>query len=190
MKRNKLIIWLLSIGLILFGIVHFVILPEMAQKEEQYIKDQEDPLTHDIESIRKYKNKYMGNAANLTNLFRALPRNKEIKSFQLYTDRYACEVIYKDTVLNIGQTNVNSAIIYNATAAFALIENLKEIHFTFVDVTYRVKRQDLERWYGKKAESLTDQETWRKEVQGKISDQSYVTDFINQRFHKEQNSGK
>jgi hypothetical protein len=116
----------------------------------------------------------MGNASNFANLFSSLPLSNADRTFQLYPDTWTAEVNYKDTVMHIGEERVNRAIIYNATAAFALIDNLETIRFYFTGENYEVIRTDVEKWYGAKASSLLEKGTWEKSVQSKLRDPEYV----------------
>jgi hypothetical protein len=56
---------------------------------------------------------------------------------------------YKDTIENINENKVNKALIYNSTAASALIDNLEVINYNFTNSKYKVLHSDVEKWYGK-----------------------------------------
>lgn len=68
-KKNVLIICLLAVAAILFCTIQFGIIPYQQAQKAEYIKNQTDALTHDITSIEKFKNPYVGNASNIGNLF-------------------------------------------------------------------------------------------------------------------------
>ncbi|MCQ6561390.1 DUF4825 domain-containing protein [Paenibacillus mendelii] len=172
--RNKAILALLAAGMILFGLVHGVILPKIEQDELNYIAAQQDPLTHDIESAKRFKNKYMGNAGNLANLFQSLPLSDIRFTFQLYPDLLTAELHYRTTEESIKAELLNRALIYNATAGFALIDNLEVIHFYFMGTSYKVSRSDVEQWYGVQASSLIQNEAWVDSVQRELEDTAYV----------------
>ncbi|OBR66620.1 hypothetical protein A7K91_07130 [Paenibacillus oryzae] len=172
--RNKIIVVLLIFGVALFGVIQGVVLPQMEQKKKQYEAEQQNPLTHDINNVLSFKNNYMGNSSNFINLFYSLPLNHVDMSFQLYPDELAVDVNYKETVGSLGENEVAQALIYNATAAFALIENLEVINFNFTGMSYHVSRTDVETWYGVKLPSLLDQDVWKKSVQSKLYDSEYV----------------
>jgi hypothetical protein len=172
--RNRIIIILMVIGITFFGIVQGIVIPRNAHNKQQYISEQKDPLTHDFNSVIKYKNKYMGNASNLGNLFHTLPLNDIGMSFELFPNSLTLELNYKENVLNIGESRVNKALIYNSTAAFALIDNLEAINFNFTGASYKVSRSETEKLYGVKLSTLTEKDVWKKEVQSKLSDNEYV----------------
>jgi hypothetical protein len=172
--RNIFIIILMVIGITFFGIVQGIVIPRNTQNKQQYISEQKDPLTHDFKSVIKYKNKYMGNISNVSHLFRSLPLNEIGMSFELFPDTLTVEVDYKETVLGIGENRVNKALIYNSTAAFALIDNLEAIDFKFTGASYKVSRSEAEKWYGVKLSTLTEKDVWTKVVQSKLYDNEYV----------------
>lgn len=134
-------------------------------------------LGHEIESVLKYKSQYMGDASNISELNRNLPlfdieRTNEIDSKNLkYT------IKYEDRVFNIGEYRVKSNLIYNATANFALIDNLEAIEFYFEDVSYTLSRQNIVDWYGDDISSLLKKEVWAERVQSKLSDPKYIDEF-------------
>ena len=129
--RNRLIIGLFVVGLVFYGAIEGLILPQREAAREQYRLEQRDPLTHDLDSILKFKSAYMGDASNLINLFCTLPLNHIAMSFQMDSEQFLVEVHYQDNAANIGDTQVRRAMLYDATAAFALIDNLQRIDFVF-----------------------------------------------------------
>jgi hypothetical protein len=168
--RNKIIVLLAIMGIVLFGIVQCVIIP----KNKQYIAQQQNPTTHDVNSILKYKNKYMGNFSNMANLFHTLPLNNIPMSFELFPDKLTAQVNYKDTIENINENKVNKALIYNSTVAFALIDNLEAINYNFTGIKYKVLRSDVKKWYGKDISDLLKKDIWKSKVQDKLNDNEYV----------------
>lgn len=174
--RNKFIVLLAIFGLLLFGVVHFLIIPDNNKKAAEYAAAQLSPKTHDIENVLKYKNKYMGNSSNLINLFRALPLCNYDTKYQLYPDKLTAEVKYEVSTETLGGQKTIEAILYNSTAAFALIDNLQVMVFSFSDRQYSVSREATKAWYGEKALSnLLDKKIWQENVQSKLSDSSYVS---------------
>ncbi len=176
--RNKIIVFLAIIGIILVGLVQGVIIPKYNHRTNHYIAEQQNPITHDLNSILKYKNKYMGNSSNITNLFYNLPLNNIPMSFQLFPDKLAVEVNYKDNIGNVNESKVNKALIYNSTAAFALIENLQVITYNFTGSKYKVLRSDVEKWYDTDLALLLKKDAWKNKVQRKLQDNGYVDNCI------------
>jgi len=176
--RNKIIVCLAIMGIFLFGLVQGVIIPRNERKNAQYMAKQQNPTTHDLNSILKYKNKYMGNSSNIINLFYNLPLNNIPMSFELFPDKLRLEVNYKDTVESINENKAKKALIYNSTVAFALIDNLEGINYNFTGLTYKVSRSDVEKWYGQNLSDLLKSEEWKSKVQDKLKENEYVNGFI------------
>lgn len=174
-NRNRIIICLLVIGIALFAAVQFIVIPHNNAERNKYLAAQQEPATHDISSILKYKNKYMGNASNDANLFHHLPLSNVEINFELFSDNLELEVNYKDTVRNIGEEKVKSSLLYNSTAAFALIDNLKVIDYNFFGASYQVKRADIESLYSNFS-NILEKENWSNYIQGKMNDHQYVED--------------
>lgn len=178
--KNKVILFLLIIGFSLFGVIQGIVLPNIKQDEEQYVKDQQDPLTHSFEASLPYKNKYMGNASNLFNLFHSLPLNNIEKTFQLDSETLSAEVIYNGKASDIGIEKIERSVVYNATAAFALIDNLEVVQFSFYDQSYQMLRSEIQAGYELPLSELADVDMWEKEVQLKLKDSDRVRAFLEQ----------
>ncbi|MBW9151729.1 DUF4825 domain-containing protein [Clostridium estertheticum] len=176
--RNSIIIGLAIMGIVLFGLVQFNVIPRNNQKNNQYMVQQQNPITHDLNSVIKYRNKYMGNSSNITNLFHKLPLSNIKMSLELFPNKLTAEVKYNDTIANINENKVNKALIYNSTVAFALIDNLQVINYNFTGSAYKVSRLDVEKWYGRELPGLLKKEEWKSKVQDKLEDNKYVSDFI------------
>ncbi|MCB2307750.1 DUF4825 domain-containing protein [Clostridium estertheticum] len=176
--RNNIIIGLAIMGIVLFGLVQFIVIPRNNQKNNQYMMQQQNPITHDINSVTKYRNKSMGNSSNIINLFHKLPLSNIKMSFELFPNKLTAEVKYNDTIANINENKVNKALIYNSTVAFALIENLQVINYNFTGSAYKVSRLDVEKWYGRDLPGLLKKEEWKSKVQDKLEENKYVNDFI------------
>lgn len=180
-NKNRWIIGLFVIGIALFATVQFIIIPHQQAGQQRYLAAQQEPATHDLHAVLKYKSKYMGNAANDANLFYHLPLNNTGINFQLFSEKLALEVNYKDTVWNIGEEKVKRSLLYNSTAAFALIDNLQEIDYHFSGASYRVKRTDIEALYANFSGILQTVQ-WKTFVQTKMDDSQYVDETFRKVF--------
>ena len=172
--RNRIIVFLAIIGIILFVLVQGVIIPKNNQKNDEYTAQQKSPITHDLKSVLKYNSKYMGDSSNLVNLFHTLPLNNIPMSFELFPDKLIAQVNYKDSIENISEDTAREVLIYNSTVAFALIDNLKEINYNFTGRAYKVKRVDVEKWYGTGLQGLLNENEWKSKVQDKLKGSDYV----------------
>lgn len=183
-NKHKIIISLILIGVIVFSTVQLIVVPRLEREREEYAKNQLSPALHSLESILNYQNKYMGNASNLSNLFNTLPLSNIDMSFQLYPDTFRADVYYKEATGSIDSDLLKGSLIYNATAAFALIDNLQTIDFIFTGDNYSIDRKSVQEWY-KSAASLSDlltEEEWTSTVQKNLNDNEYLNklfaDFI------------
>jgi hypothetical protein len=175
--RNKVIVTLSILGIVLFGLVQGVVIPRNNEKKQQYILEQQNPISHDLDSILKYKSKYMGNISNVAGLFNTLPLNNIRKSFELFSDKLIAQVNYKDTIEDIGEDKISKVLIYNCTAAFALIDNLQGINYSFPGTNYTILRSDVEKLYGGDLRGLLRKDEWKSKVQDKLLDSEYVNNF-------------
>jgi len=172
-SRNKLIIGLI-IAAVLLAAVQGVIIPRIVQNNKQDISNQQNPLTHDFARISKYKSSYMGDASNLTGLFYQLPLSDVDMSFKLVPETFTAEVNYKASTSDISDDMLDMALIYNATAAFALIDNLEAVRFNFDGSSFKILRSDVEEWYGVDLQALAEETAWKDKVQGRLNDEGYI----------------
>jgi hypothetical protein len=172
-NRNRIIIALLIIGTAMFGIVQFIVIPHSNEEKQKYTAAQLEPTTHDLSRILDYKSNYMGDASNFINLFHHLPLSDVNMDFQMFPNDYTAEVNYKNSIQNIGQEKVEKSLIYNSTAVFALIGNLKSIVYHFSGASYKVSRTDIEKLYDGIG-NILEEPNWKNKVQSKLNDHEYV----------------
>ncbi|MDP4094313.1 MAG: DUF4825 domain-containing protein [Bacillota bacterium] len=182
-NRNFIVILLIVIGVIGMILVEGYVIPGIDRHDRQYAAEQKDPKTHDFKNVLKYKFKYMGNASNLANLNYNLPFKEIGKTFQLFPEKLTAEINYKTMSKAVDQEKLKEVLIYNSTANFVLIDNLMAIEFNFEDIKYTVSRNDVEKWYGVKLKELQAVDAWKRQVQSKLSDKSYVERFFKQIVH-------
>lgn len=175
-KKNKIIIGLLAIAIVLFCAIQFWIIPTNRAKEAEYARNQTDALTHDISVVETYKTPYIGNASNTSGLFEVLPLSDISKKYEINSDNCTLTVNYLDTVWNIGEEKVQRDLVYNSVAAMAAIDNLSGITYNFSGDSYSFTRKQIEDVFGTPLSNLLKQEKWSEEVQNKLND----TDFIGQ----------
>lgn len=199
-NKNKIIVVLLIVGIIFFCIMQFIIVTNN-RANEQYLNAQLDATTQDINYILPYKNAYMGNNSNTVNLFSHLPLATSEMKFQLFPNSLTIQIDYNDTLLNVGKKSVENkqyiakngladelnqiyknevkkSLIYNSTAAFALIDNLEHIDYHFSDVSYEVSRVNVALLYNN-FENILNKANWKNKVQDKLNNSDYITDAAN-----------
>lgn len=182
-NKNLLIVLLVVIGVISFVSVEGFIKPNIREKEEQYRVHQRNPLTHDFASVLSYKNKYMGNISNLGNLNNNLPLGFIQKTFELDSKNLSATINYADSTENLEEQLIKQAILYNSTANFVLIDNLKTLQINLEGASYTVTRSHVEKWFGEELlATLQNHELWKSSVQSKLADENYVNSFFQQVF--------
>lgn len=181
-KRGILITIFLIFGIALFSITEFVLKPRQKEKAERYELEQQDAKTHDFKRVIKYKSKYMGDASNLINLTSNLPLSDIQRTAEINSERLEYIINYKAAAEDIGMDKIKSSLIYNASASFALIENLKIITFNFSDGSYSINRDDVEKWCNMELSDLQDNNKWKENIQSKMHDEVYIDKSFNSLF--------
>ena len=181
-KKNILIIALLVVGICGLALVEGYIRPEMRRREQKYLAEQNDPLTHDFSRLLEFKSPYMGDASNLSNLNYHLPLGGLKMKFQLYPEKLTAEITYEDSIAGIETELFERTLVYNATANFVLIDNLEALILNFEQYSYAISRSTVESWYGVNLKTLQDEARWAEEVQRPIYDRAYVKSFIEKNF--------
>ena len=181
-KRNILIVALLILGLGALALVEGYIKPEMRRKEELYLAEQGEPLTHDFGRLLEFKSHYMGDAPNLFHLNACLPLGEIQRWYELYPETLTAEISYQASPAAVEAELFNRALVYNATANFVLIDNLEALILNFEGASYTISRSAVESWYGVDLTSLQDADRWAEKVQRPLSDRGYVHSFIEENF--------
>ena len=166
--KNKVIIGLLIVGLVLFIWMQMVYLPAQEKLQEEEELRQLDPETHNFQKVLQYENLYMGNAGNNMNLVNHLPLSDVPRTFQQNPDEFTLTVNYERSVGEVGKERVEKAILYNATAIFALVENMDIVEFEFVDQTFTVTRERVNSWFGEDVDSFKNEKVFIEKVRQPI----------------------
>lgn len=175
-KRNNIIIGLALVAIILFAVMEFVVIPKQQQQANNYSLAQQEPVTHDLGTILPYRSKYMGDASNNSNLFHALPMNECLNGFQQNSDLLELTMNYNVNSREIASQKLMKTLIYNSTAAFALIDNLQVLRYHFNDQTYQVTRNEIQSAVAAHPSELLNKQIWKTNLQDKLQDEVYVRD--------------
>lgn len=167
--RNFVILAVIVLGVILYAVIRSIEVPIEQIKGESYVSDQRNPVTHDLTNVLYYQNEYMENTSNLTNLFCALPLCETGLTVQADLEKQAVTVQYH-AVSAYTVEEQHRALIYNAAAAFALIDNLKEVTFILPSGSFTVTRERAVAQYGENLPILLIRETWSEKVQQPLAD--------------------
>ncbi|GMA51514.1 hypothetical protein GCM10025857_28710 [Alicyclobacillus contaminans] len=172
--RNLVIILLLAIGVFAFVIVEFSVKPIIRARQQAYLAAQENPLTHDVQGVLQYRNAYMGNASNDAHLNANLPLGRFIQTYELHPNQLELVIHYRRPDLSMTSSFFKAALLYDATANFALIGNLQAITFDFPAQAFHATRDAVQRWYGLNPSTLASGSTWKTQVQRRLGDEAYV----------------
>ena len=181
-KVNILIIALLIIGLSGLVLVEGYVKPEMRRREQQYLLEQRDPLTHDFSRLLEFRSRYMGDASNLANLNYNLPPGDLQMTFQIHPELLTAEITYQDSLTAMEAELFDRVLVYNTTANFVLIDNLETLVLNFERNSYTISRRAVESWYGVNLKTLQNEARWADEVQRPLSGRAYVRSFIEESF--------
>lgn len=157
-----------------FSVTQFALVPFQNAQTKKYELTQKDPCTHDLNSILRYKNHYLGNNSNTIHLFYQLPLAEAGMRFQIFSENLSLKVEYPYSASIRGERTVNQSLIYNSVAAFALISNLQKITFRFTDKAVTITRTDVEKIY-RDPSALLQKDIWKTKVQNLLQNKAFVT---------------
>ena len=166
-KRKLTIILLAAIGVSLFIWIQFFEVKNQIRLSQE--KLQQDPETHDFAKVVSFEKIYMGDASNLNGLFNALPLNEYKGTIEMDSDMFSLIVNYKTPVVEI-EEKAKQAVIYNATAAFTLIDNLDTVELKFEDKSYTVTRDYVEKWFGTTLIDFKEPAIFKEKVQNHLKE--------------------
>ncbi len=176
--KFKWIVGLFITGLLLFGWVELYYIPKSEAKFEREQAEQLAPETHDFGKVLSYEHKFMGNAGNNINLMNNLPLADIPRTFAQDPETFRFQLNYEQSVEDIGKEKVEKAILYNATAMFALIENMETIVFHFTDASYTVTRERVKDWFGEDVLTFKDEQKFEEKVQRPIVQKERLVEWF------------
>lgn len=164
-------------------------------KNEYYIIDKEKVYTKEtvpnvpfnrsksgIDNIIKYKNKYIGNNSNDSNLISNLPLSEYGYVFEIDLNKFGLIIDYHITDWYINESYyLEQSLIYNTISIFSLIDNAEYITFNFSGNTYTVTREEIKENYpnyDKITKEGINKDNFNKYLENKIND----IDFIDSMF--------
>lgn len=176
-KKDILIVVLIVAAILLSVLIVGKWIPHREQMEQEYLEQQTDALTHDIACIEQFRNPYMGNASNTTQIFGWLPLCDVPKTFELDSDARIVFVKMEQNAQEIGEEKVRRDVVYAAVAAMASIDNLEGVTFVFPDETDTVMRTKAKAILGEPLADLLSADVWKTQVQEKLTDMDFVNGF-------------
>ena len=132
----------------------------------------------DITALTEYRSSYIGDAANVSQLFYRLPLNDLPISFAIDDEACALTVTYGEPAGEYGKAELEQNLVFNAIAAMALIDNLSEVIYEFPSGSYDISRSQAESVLGAPLSALLTDENWQKKVVEPLADDAFVEQFI------------
>lgn len=154
--------FIVIIGLPLFIWIQFFEVPNKVKLGEE--KLQQNPETHVFEKMEPFEHTYIGDTTRVRKLFSALPLNKYKNTIEIEQDESVLIVNYESSVDAL-EKQAKQAVIYNATAAFALIVDLETIDMRFEEESYIVTRDHVERRFGTTLVDFKEPDVFKRKVQ-------------------------
>lgn len=132
------------------------------------------------EDIFQFKDSYVGDNNAVGSIVRQLPSGEYLNGFELKTkeEPYGIILNYTDIDVEEIEKSDKETAIYNATFIFTLVKNAKWVTFHFDDQEYKITKEDLESWYGKKLGEYTSEEDLTKLTQNYLEDESKMNQFF------------
>ncbi len=160
-------------------------------KNEYYIVDTKKQYTSDtvpitpfnreksgIDNILQYKNKYIGNNSNISNLVGKLPLSEYGYVIEIDSEKLGLNIHYHVTDWYINENHyLEKSLLYNTVSIFSLIDNVQKITFNFSGKSYQVTRKQIEEHYLNYKEIVgngIDKEKFNQYVENKMNDEEFV----------------
>ncbi len=168
-------------------------------KNEYYIVDSKKIYTEDnipltpfnrdksgIDTIIKFKNKYVGNNSNDSHLIDSLPLAEYGYVFEIDSENLGLTIDYHITDWYINESHyLEKALVYNSVSIFALIDNVESITFNFSGNTYTVSRKQVSELYPHFEDITEDgvnKNNFNKYLESKMNDNNFVEDIFQKIF--------
>lgn len=142
-----------------------------------------------IANIKKYQNKYMGNASNIGTLIKCLPLSEYGYVMQMNSDKLELTIDYHITDWYINDNYyLQQSLLYNSVVFFSLIDNMQTIHYNFTGNSYTITRKQIEEDYPNyaniKENNEINEEKFNELVENKMNDTSFVQEVFEKLFQE------
>ncbi|WP_369405550.1 DUF4825 domain-containing protein [Aneurinibacillus tyrosinisolvens] len=129
------------------------------------------------EDIFQSEGSYVGDNSAVGNIAHQLPGGEHLEGFELKTKEKPYGIILNYNWIE-AEKKYKETVIYNATFLFTLVQNADWITFNFDNQRYKVTKEDLQNWYGKRLSEYTSEEELRKLTQKYIEDENKVNELF------------
>lgn len=145
-KIILLFIFLSYVSIFILGQVAFHNTTSKTTIENHLVNDYFSENT--IEVLQTFEGMYVGDSVTISHLFEELPFSKIPHLFRIEDTKLIVD--YKETSWYLSdnyEEDIEANILYNATAAFTLINNLSELTMQFSDISYTFTREEINTIY-------------------------------------------
>lgn len=128
----------------------------------------------------EFKGTFIGDNSAIGSIVNQLPSSEYLNAFELKTkeEPYGVILNYKGKEADEIEIKDKETAIYNATFIFALVQNAEWVIFHFDNREYKVTKEKLQDWYGKKWSDFTSEDELRKITQEYLENESKVNEFF------------
>lgn len=138
------------------------------------------PFNYDkagYDSIIHYHSPYLGDNSNTANLISRLPLNEYASGIMIDSDNCIVHIDYQISMMYIDEYYLKQSLIHNSVSMFMMIDNLEGIEYSIVGKTFKVKREDISKYYSD-YNKIDNRESFEEFLVKKLDD----TVFINNLF--------
>lgn len=137
-----------------------------------------------IDTIIKYKSKYVGDSSNDSALISHLPLSEYGYVFEI--ENLGLTINYDITDWYINENYyLERSLLYNSVSIFALIDNVEYINFNFSGKTYNITRKQIMEFYPNFNDIIKmgiNKEKFNIYLENKISDDTFVNYYFKELF--------
>lgn len=132
--------------------------------------------------IFQYKGTLTGDNSAVTNIIGQLKHSENFNkvSLQTNTEPYGMTLTYNEFDASMIEKEYKETAIYNATFLFALIDNAERITFVFANGEYKITKEELQNWYGKKLSEFTNEVDMKSLIQEQLEDGNKVNQLVSE----------
>lgn len=135
-------------------------------------------------NIKKYKNPYIGNNSNISNLLNNLPLNEFGYVFKIDSKNLELTINYNTTDWYNNDMYIEKSLIYNSVSIFSLIDNVQTIQYNFSGSSYTVTRKTVKESYPHFELVKENEKNFDQYLENKMNDDEFTRNIFNKIFVK------
>ncbi len=207
MKRKSIWIWLLLLAILVSCWFEFGYLPRKEAADAAYAIAKLSPFTADRQALSCFANEHMGVQPNATGLFDQLPLAGAERAFWFHSSHYSIHIDFmKGTRVCAAQnlrlrldeeayntlqsspdfaaactTELCQALVFDSAVAFALLDDLDMMIYSFGDHDYAIGRAALGQYTGWSFASLLEEKSWQQ-MQEQLAEPGWAEQIVAEDF--------